>query len=270
MAVEAALIESVAGGNPAGTAKALKAGADPNTCADGYPLLCLAAAAGDAEVTKVLLAGGASPHLLDARMGTSALHKAAQSGVVDVARALVAHGAFIDLQAPTHGHTPLIDAVLHRKLAMVNYLVEDGANLFVTARGMLAPSYTALDLARLRNDRDIIDSLEASEAAARNSALPPLHAATKADDEVSFVACSLAARIPTNQHRSCPAKMMVIRRCILPRATAICELRASYSIAVAERTFSITSCVRHPATNRRLSTIPMYSRSWLRAPRGSI
>jgi uncharacterized protein len=117
--------------------------------------------------------------------GASPLHKAAQSGVVEVARALISHGAFIDLQAPTHGHTPLIDAVLHRKSAMVHYLVEAGANLFVTACGMLAPYYTALDLARLRNDRDIIHKLEANEAAVRTEPLPPLHAATKAGDEAS-------------------------------------------------------------------------------------
>jgi ankyrin repeat protein len=179
------LIDAVAKGDHVRTAELLGAGADPNICTVGYPLLCRAAAAGDLKVVKLLLAAGATPQLLDARMGASALHKAAQSGVVEIAEVLVRHGAFIDLQAPTHGHTPLIDAVLHRKLAMVHYLLEAGANVLLTARGMLAPAYTALDLARRRRDRSIIDALKAREAWARGTILPPLHAATKMGDEAS-------------------------------------------------------------------------------------
>jgi ankyrin repeat protein len=91
------LITAVRRDDPTAAASALDAGADPDTCAEGYPLLCLAAASGHRKVVELLLRAGASPHLLDAHMGASALHKAAQSGVV------LAHGAFIDLQAPTHG-----------------------------------------------------------------------------------------------------------------------------------------------------------------------
>src|ERR1700742_1424050 len=95
------LIAAVRRGDSKSAASALDAGVNPDTCADGYPLLCLAAAAGHRKVLDLLLRAGASPHLLDTHMGASALHKAAQSGVVDIAKALLAHGAFIDLQAPT-------------------------------------------------------------------------------------------------------------------------------------------------------------------------
>lgn len=192
------LVEAVAKSDHARTFDLLGAGADPNICPGGYPLLCLAAAAGDLKAVKLLLAAGASPHLLDARMGASALHKAAQSGVVEIAELLVAHSAFIDLQAPTHGHTPLIDAVLHRKQAMVRYLLEAGANVFIPARGMLAPAYTALDLARRRGDRGIIDALESREVGARSTALPPLHAAIKMDNE-AWVRCLLDAGADPNE-----------------------------------------------------------------------
>ena len=47
-------------------------------------------------------------------MGSSALHRAAQSGVVDVARLLLDRGVFIDLQSLLVGHMPLFDAVCRR------------------------------------------------------------------------------------------------------------------------------------------------------------
>jgi uncharacterized protein len=179
------LIAAVRIDDPASAASALDAGVNPDTCADGYPLLCLAAAAGHRKVLDLLLRAGASPHLLDTHMGASALHKAAQSGVVDIAKALLAHGAFIDLQAPTHGHTPLIDAVLHRKSAMVDFLVDAGSNVFISARGMLAPDYTALDLAKIRGDRHIVEQLQRAERTMRQTASPALHVAVAAGDGVS-------------------------------------------------------------------------------------
>ena len=178
------LVEAVYSGDPIQAASALRTGANANASADGYPLLCLAAAAGYSEVVEVLLRQGASPHLLDAHMGASAMHKAAQSGSVEIAQTLLAYGAFVDLQAPTHGHTPLIDAVLHRKLAIVDFLIGNGANTFISARGMLAPSYTALDLARVRGDADIIQRLEEHERIIRQTATPPLHAAVTHGNEL--------------------------------------------------------------------------------------
>ena len=95
--------------------------------AGGYTPLMIAAGLGQVQMVELLLVAGADPNLLDSRMGASALHKAAQSGVPEVARLLLDHGAFIDIQSPTLGHTPLLDAVWHKKLAVVKLLLSRGA-----------------------------------------------------------------------------------------------------------------------------------------------
>ncbi len=112
-------------------------------------------------MVEMLLTAGADPLLLDTRMGASALHKAAQSGVVDVARLLIQRGAFIDLQAPTQRHTPLIDAAWHKKAGMVAYLLEQGAISTIRAH----QGYTALDVARRDDLSHIVRILEAGDEA---------------------------------------------------------------------------------------------------------
>ena len=143
-------------------AELLRAGADPDRKDPlGYPPLCLAAGLGNAQMVEVLLTAGADPLLLDTRMGASALHKASQSGVVDVARLLIRRGAFIDLQAPTHGHTPLIDAAWHKRAGMVAYLLEQGAIPTIRAH----QGYTALNVARRDDLSHVVRILEAGDEA---------------------------------------------------------------------------------------------------------
>ena len=123
------LHEAIRADDADATDRQLRAGADPDSKdGRGRPALSVAAGLGQPRLTELLLTAGADPLALDAAMGASALHKAAQSGVVDVARLLLDHGAFVDLQAPTHGHTPLIDASWHQRTAMVAFLLERGAD----------------------------------------------------------------------------------------------------------------------------------------------
>jgi ankyrin repeat protein len=56
-------------------------------------------------------------------MGASALHYAAQSGNIQVAKLLIDQGAFINLQSPTHGVTPLMTAVWHRNIDLVEFFL---------------------------------------------------------------------------------------------------------------------------------------------------
>jgi ankyrin repeat protein len=108
----------------------------------------IAAGLGYVQMTELLLTARADPTMVDTRMGATALHKAAQSGVVDVARLLVQHRAFMDAQAPTLGNTPLIDAVWHKHPAMVRYLLDQGARLEIQNRsGRTARNFADADLA---------------------------------------------------------------------------------------------------------------------------
>lgn len=159
------LVRAVLAGDLVGAGDALRAGADPNAKDPlGYPPLCLAAGRGQPQMVELLLTAGADPLLPDTRMGASALHKAAQSGVIDVARLLLDRGAFINVQAPIHGHTPLLDAVWNKRLPMVEFLLDRGANpdiqphaytidqflSFATGDDDVTPYLQGLDRARRR------------------------------------------------------------------------------------------------------------------------
>ena len=122
----------------------LKQGWDANRRdAVGFTPLMVAAGLGYVQMCERLLTAGADPTMVDRTMGATALHKAAQSGVVDIARLLVSRGAFIDAQAPTLGNTPLIDAVWHKRPAMVAYLLQQGARWEIENRGgSTAESFT--------------------------------------------------------------------------------------------------------------------------------
>lgn len=158
----------------------LAAGADPNGKDSlGCPALSTSAGLGGAHMTELLLTAGADPLLLDTVMGSSSLHKAAQSGVVDVARLLLDQGALIDLQAPTHGHTPLIDAAWHKRTAMVAFLLERGADPDIAAHG-------GYDAASLLGGDDVLPEIhevvEATRAHRRERNAAPLRLAALRGD----------------------------------------------------------------------------------------
>ena len=105
----------------------LKAGADPNLrLYDGDFALRWAAIRGiDLRITKLLLAHGAD--VLAHQGGGTALHIAAFSGRVDVAKLLLKAGA--DANGPRNIFGgPLICALLHGQPKMVDFLLEHGVD----------------------------------------------------------------------------------------------------------------------------------------------
>jgi len=184
------LHEAIRADDADATDRQLRAGADPDSKdGRGRPALSVAAGLGQPRLTELLLTAGADPLALDAAMGASALHKAAQSGVVDVARLLLDHGAFVDLQAPTHGHTPLIDASRHQRTAMVAFLLERGADPDVRAHG-------GYDAATLLGGGDVLaevrETVEAARRRRRDRDATPLRVAGLRGD-VAGVRRALAA-----------------------------------------------------------------------------
>jgi len=146
------LLESVVAGDLAAAKRSLDTDAPVDgKDAGGYSPLMIAAGLGQVQMVELLLVAGADPNLLDSRMGASALHKAAQGGVPEVARLLLDHGAFVDMQSPTLGQTPLFDAVWHKKLPMVNFLLSRNAKTTLKTHGGRTP----LDRARMDNLCDI-------------------------------------------------------------------------------------------------------------------
>lgn len=92
----------------------------------GLTPLMMAAALGNAPITKILLEQGADVTILDSVMGTSALHFAAQGGNVEVGQLILDHGGqiLLNLQGPTHGLSPLHCAVWYRKPDFVQWLLQ--------------------------------------------------------------------------------------------------------------------------------------------------
>jgi len=174
------LVELVRRGDTTGLRRALRSGADPRPRTEhGYPVLHAAAARCDADAVRLLLAAGADALAVEARLGATALHRAAQSGDVATLDLLVDAGAFLDAQTPSQGHTPLIDAVWHKRGSAAALLCLRGARLEVRAHG----GYTAAELAQRDGLADIAGLLaDIERARAADVAERPLLAAAAGDD----------------------------------------------------------------------------------------
>jgi ankyrin repeat protein/ketosteroid isomerase-like protein len=125
------LLAAAANGDHGEAMKVLPFGCDPNATdeASGQTALMIAAARGHVDLVRSLLEAGADPNIADRHAGAAALHKACQGGYLSCAQMLVDHGALIDQQATTTGHTPLVEAVWFKSDAVVRYLLDRNARL---------------------------------------------------------------------------------------------------------------------------------------------
>ena len=185
--------------------RALAGGFAPNCkTAAGYTPLMLAAALARPYLVRVLLKAGADPNVIDDRTGNSALHLAAMGGSADVAGQLIACGAFLNLQNPSQGHTPLIDAVIYKSPAVVNVLLAAGANTQVKNNW----GYSAWDFigdlmkqpgtekARISAIHSAFEARKAADQAKKNAM--KLFQAVKAADDKAVAEC-IAAGDDLNQ-----------------------------------------------------------------------
>jgi ankyrin repeat protein/putative intracellular protease/amidase len=121
------LRQALQSNQPGYLAEAITLGANPNERIGHLTPLMIAAGRGQVELVRVLLSVGADVHMVDAKLGASALHKAAQNGSVETARLLLNAGAFLHLQSAAVGHTPLVDAIWSKNTEMVRFLLSRGA-----------------------------------------------------------------------------------------------------------------------------------------------
>lgn len=105
-------------------------GANPDSRDDwGRTPLMVAATAGAVEVADTLLSGGADPRVKDDVYHDTAIHHAAIAGRLDVVALLLADGIPIDFPSGHDGESPLHYAAYYAHHGLVEFLVEQGADL---------------------------------------------------------------------------------------------------------------------------------------------
>lgn len=194
-----ALILAVEKGDLAGAVDRLDASLDLNRPgANGLTPLMTACGLGQAQMVALLITAGASVHVVDARAGATALHKAALSGNPDVVELVLGAGAFIDQQCPILGHTALHDATVYKHTEVARLLLTRGARTVIKNHWQ----ETALDLARRDGLADIVRLIEAQDQATElELRARPLVAAIEEGDIARVESCleegeDVNARLP--------------------------------------------------------------------------
>ncbi len=126
---------------------------------DGWTALHLAAHFGHVTIVELLLAAGADVHARSGnRLANTALHAAAAGGHTDVIATLLRHGA--DVNARQHGgFTALHAAAQDGGAAMVRLLLAHGADPALAADDGMTP----LALARAGNHADVVALLQSEK-----------------------------------------------------------------------------------------------------------
>ena len=168
----AALTAAAERGDQAAVCKLVAAGTPVDALdAEGWTALTCAAFAGHTAVVTVLLGLGASlTTTKTAPPISSPLMVAAQNGKVEVVQALVAAGAAVCWQRPSHEDTAVDDAALAGHAAVVAALLELGADVNHRCRF----GHTALSRAALGGHLEVVQELLHPALAPGSSADPLL------------------------------------------------------------------------------------------------
>ena len=161
---EALLIAAAARQDRQGVEKLLAEGANPNRAADEYGERALlhAVAAGDVELTRMLLDAGADPDLRG--HGLTPLGLAALMGQARIARMLLDAGADPDLKG-ADGNTPLYNAALLDHAAVIREISPHRPDFTRFNAGL--PNYeglTALGVAAMEGNVSALEALLAGGA----------------------------------------------------------------------------------------------------------
>jgi ankyrin repeat protein len=164
----------------------------------GWTALHAAALAGNRGVVEDLLARGADVNASDTLQGRTPLLWAANSGRADLVKLLLDHGADVSARESLSGTTALICAAGSERgdLGLVNLLLDKGAALDAKD----GQGHTALDWARRRGNRAIVEAIERKSAPARAAGKPPRSLPRMGDDNTP--ARAVEAALPLLQRSS--------------------------------------------------------------------
>ena len=133
-------------GHPEIASFLISRGANPNSRDDwGRTPLMVAATVGTVEVVDTLLSGGANPTIKDDVYRDTAIHYAAIAGREDVVALLLADGIPIDFPSGHDGESPLHYAAQYANLELVEFLVEQGADIHRADDAGATPLHYALN-----------------------------------------------------------------------------------------------------------------------------
>ncbi|WP_395461027.1 ankyrin repeat domain-containing protein [Wolbachia endosymbiont (group B) of Ablattaria laevigata] len=131
---------------------------------------------------KRLIEQGVNVHARD-KIGSTALHWAAENGYYEVVHSLLSNGAEINVKIDREDFTPLNAAVVGGHYDIVALFLEKGADIHTKATGKYA-GYTSLHFAAEKNHLDIVKLLldyRADVNAKDDSGKTPLHLAAGKD-----------------------------------------------------------------------------------------
>ncbi len=144
------------------------ANADPTTRLGGYTPLHLASNEGRGEAVTALLEAGSDPAAIT-DTGLSAVHFAAQAGAAQAIRALLEHGTNINVRDETHGRTPLIFATSRNRLAAMEALIAEGADVYLATKVIDYPERARQDNLERQTRQRIVDAAKPPEPDGRGT-----------------------------------------------------------------------------------------------------
>jgi ankyrin repeat protein len=177
-----------------------------------------AAAAGDVERVRALLAQGTDPDAWNAS-GAAPIHRAAQAGHTEVVQALLVAGADIDRQHEGAGNTALLDAVANHRDETSLLLIAHGADVTIAAWRGSALQIAANGNAHLPVVEALIAHGAIENAREAKDLVGPLHTAARRDN-VGLLRALLDAGAPPDASLGPPGYTALMGACKAGKARA--------------------------------------------------
>lgn len=171
MLLNAELIGAVTSGHVRKAIGSIARGAEVNVAKDknGQAALHIAAWTGNVEIARILVENGADVNIKD-RGGETPLHIASYYGKADMVRFLLENGAKVGARK-NNGATPLHDAAIIGRADVARLLIENGADVNARANDGLTP----YAYARLKRSESLMSLLKENGADEWNPAPPKIN-----------------------------------------------------------------------------------------------